>query len=181
MNAVDVANQLRSNFTCHLQFERRNWRPLAWWLFDVCATNAFVIWRAKQQNTSTHLREKFNRQLIDSLLMRGLDHRLEKRPKKRRCAWGAKHPEDCVSGAKDSKTLQQRRCLRSKQVKRAPLSEITNDSRPVQRAKRAGESIYGCNSCNVNLCAKKGCFQKYHAHLHSNLLWNAIWLLIVVP
>ncbi|OAL28278.1 hypothetical protein AYO22_02984 [Fonsecaea multimorphosa] len=34
MNAVDNANQIRSNFTSHLPFERRNWRPLAWWLFD---------------------------------------------------------------------------------------------------------------------------------------------------
>ena len=29
MNAVDIANQLRANFSCHLNYERRNWRPLA--------------------------------------------------------------------------------------------------------------------------------------------------------
>jgi Transposase IS4 len=48
MNAVDVANQLRANFSCHLAFERRNWRPLAWWLFDVYLVNSYVIWRQRQ-------------------------------------------------------------------------------------------------------------------------------------
>ncbi|OQU98151.1 hypothetical protein CLAIMM_03976 [Cladophialophora immunda] len=47
MNAVDVANQIRANFSAHLRFERRNWRPLAWWLFDVYLTNSFVLWRAQ--------------------------------------------------------------------------------------------------------------------------------------
>jgi hypothetical protein len=36
MDGIDKANQIRKTFTCHLPYERRNWRPLAFWLFDVC-------------------------------------------------------------------------------------------------------------------------------------------------
>jgi len=43
---IDHANHLRRNFNCHRQFELRNWRPIAYWLFDVCSTNAFVIWKS---------------------------------------------------------------------------------------------------------------------------------------
>ena len=45
MNGIDVANQIRRNFSCHRLWETRTWRPLAYWLFDVCMVNAFVIWR----------------------------------------------------------------------------------------------------------------------------------------
>jgi hypothetical protein len=30
MNGIDLANQLRQNFTCHRPLETRNWRPLAY-------------------------------------------------------------------------------------------------------------------------------------------------------
>jgi hypothetical protein len=35
-NLVDLADQLRGNFTCQWQWETRTWRPLAYWLIDVC-------------------------------------------------------------------------------------------------------------------------------------------------
>ena len=170
MNAVDVGNQLRSNFSCHLKFERRNWRPLAWWLLDVCLVNSFIIWRAKQPSLrqhSSYLREQFERQLIDSLVMRGLDHRPETVSTRRRCAWGIRHPEDCQQGANDDKTERQKRRI----TRRQPLVEITNESQPVKRSKNVNTR---CISCRVWLCVKRGCFYKWHEDLRGNLIYNCI-------
>ena len=46
MNTVDVANQLRSNFSSQYGYERRNWRPLGWFLLDICLVNSYILWRA---------------------------------------------------------------------------------------------------------------------------------------
>ena len=170
MNAVDVANQLRANFTCHLAFEQRNWRPLAFWLFDVCCVNSFVIWRTLQPEKAhrrRHLHNEFERILIDDLLARGPNHRAQKLTKRRRCAWGARHPEDCWQGDVESHRKQKGERSRRRQA----LQPIINGSRPKRRSRNV---ITGCLSCGVNLCVARGCFRRYHAHLHTNLLWNRI-------
>ena len=170
MNAVDVANQIRANFTCHLAFERRNWRPLAWWLFDVCLVNSYVIWRQRQpqlKQQDPRLHRQFSQQLIDQLLFHGPGHKAEKMPTRRRCAWGSKHPGECVQGAQSHKSERQERRIRRRRV----LGEIINESRPVQRSKNIAT---GCASCGVNLCITRGCFYKWHVNLHRNLLWNSI-------
>ena len=45
MGGVDVADQLRSNYTCH-QVSRRNWLPLWFWALDTTITNAYLIARS---------------------------------------------------------------------------------------------------------------------------------------
>ena len=83
MNAVDLANQLRQNFSCHRAFETRHWRPLAYWLFDVCLVNSYILWREQQPQEarqSGHLHEKFERRLIRQLLERGGLHKPQKMP-----------------------------------------------------------------------------------------------------
>jgi hypothetical protein len=47
-NLFDSADQLRGNFTCQRQWEKRTWRPLAYWLFDVCLVNSYLVWRHHQ-------------------------------------------------------------------------------------------------------------------------------------
>ena len=84
--------------------------------------------------------------------MHGLEHRPEKRPKRRRCVWGAKHPRECQQGER-----QQCR-LRRGNAQRSPLGEISSNSRPVARLKRSKNTGFGCNSCDVNLCIKGGVF-----------------------
>jgi hypothetical protein len=41
MNGVDRGNQLRKSFTCHKPYERRIWRPLWYYILDVCAVNSY--------------------------------------------------------------------------------------------------------------------------------------------
>jgi hypothetical protein len=48
LRRCDLADQLRGNFGCQRQWERRTWRPLAYWLFDVCPVNSYLLWRCQQ-------------------------------------------------------------------------------------------------------------------------------------
>ena len=148
MNAVDVANQLRQNFSCHRAYETRNWRPLAWWLFDVCLVNNYVLWRAqqpKEKQRSRHLHREFEKTLINQLLRRGTHHQLIRLDKRGYCRWGAKYPEDCLVGARQRHKTNRETRLHGRKA----LKEITNDSRPVPRGRNV---TTGCGACNVHLC-----------------------------
>ena len=71
MNAVDLANQLRANYSCQRQFEQRTWRPLALAFFDICRVNSFLIWkqfRSEKELRSKHLHAEFLRTLVGQLL-----------------------------------------------------------------------------------------------------------------
>jgi hypothetical protein len=166
MGGVDLANQLRQNFSSHRPFETRNWRPIAFWLFDVCLVNAFVIWRQdrpEKERKSCRLHELFAIELVRQLLRRGSPHQPGKLGKRRRCAWGARHPGECAQGAVSHKTERSERRI----GRRRALSEIINDSRPSQRSKNV---ITGCLACGVNLCITRGCFHKWHVRLYEELV-----------
>jgi hypothetical protein len=174
MNAVDIANQFRAHTTFQHPFERRNWRPLGFFLLDICLGNSYFIWKAKQAHQSTHLRAKFNRTLIDQLLARGPTHTLSKRPTKRRCAWGVNHLNDCSPDIDYHKSERQLRRHQRQQANRVPLGEIAVNLGAQRPRRRAAESKWGCEMCDVNLCKQKGCFIKFHRQLHSDLLWNSL-------
>jgi hypothetical protein len=167
MNGIDRANQLRGNLSCHRQYELRNWRPLAYWLWDVCSTNAFVIWKlfqSEKQHKAGHLHEEFEKALIHQFLLRGLNHQPGKLDKRRRCAWGARHPERCRQG----KGIVHRTKANRSGHRRVPLAERVNESRPAERSRNVNT---GCTSCKVYLCMKKGCFDAYHQDLIAKALW----------
>ena len=44
MNGVDRSNQLRKNFTAHRPFEQRVWRPLWYYMLDICAVISYLLW-----------------------------------------------------------------------------------------------------------------------------------------
>jgi Transposase IS4 len=52
MNGVDRSNQLRGNFTAHRAYERRVWRPLWYYILDVCAVNSYLIWKGDIKDKS---------------------------------------------------------------------------------------------------------------------------------
>ena len=147
---------------------------MGFFLLDVCLGNTWFIWKAQQAHQSTHLRSEFNRKLIDALIARGLDHTVCKRPTKRRCAWGADHLDECSPKPQQNTDGRQQHVRMRSGALRVPLGEISGNSRPRRAYRRAAESVWGCDLCNVNLCIYKGCFAKWHSHLHSNLLWNSL-------
>lgn len=162
MDAIDLHNQLRHNLTCHRRFETRNWCPLAWWLFDVCATNAFVIWRELQSEKARpgrHLHELFEKRLARQFFTLGPVHEPVKMAPQRRCAWGAKHHDECHPTPRNvSKGAR----MEGREHQQA-LREVKTGARPPQvRSRNIRE---GCATCGVRLCIEKGCFSEWHASL----------------
>ena len=172
-----MANQIRGNFSCHKLFEHRNWRPLAYWLFDVCAVNAFVIWRRFQPEKDQkghRLHEQFQKALIRQLLLQGEhSHKPGKLGTQRRCAWGLRHPEHCH--AKPQKAPRTSKIEKSERQKRTEhrqaLKAIINGVRPAkQPICRPRQTTMGCITCGVHLCVTEGCFHRYHVHLLEDLV-----------
>jgi Transposase IS4 len=157
MNSIDTANQFRKGFTCHRPRNRKWWRPIFYWLLDTCKTNAFLIWKSFETDSSHRLHEKFYDTLIDELLIMGLE--LEVAPegplrpehteihldKPTYCVWGLKNPGSCVAGIGN---------------KRKFGDVIVNDVRPNARPAQVKT---GCKECGKALCTAKSCWDNWHA------------------
>jgi hypothetical protein len=68
MNGVDRSNQLRKNFTVHQSYERRVWRPLWYYILDVCAVNSYLIWKGDTKDRNKRGQRSFRDPLIKALL-----------------------------------------------------------------------------------------------------------------
>src|ERR1700755_2265227 len=98
MNGVDTASQLRGGFSCHKPYEAKWWRPILYWLLDICANNAFLLWKITQHSSDHKLHQRFIDVLIDELLHHKWTphpsdislHDQIRLPKKERCAYGRK-------------------------------------------------------------------------------------------
>ena len=161
MNDVDQSNQLRKNFTVHRSYERRVWRPLWYYILDICTVNSYLIWKEDTKDISKRGQRPFQKVLIDVLLKTSyptsvstkqlrknksmplpnratLDHCWQPLEKRGYCVW-------CRKSAQE-------------EINRPALAEIVNCVAP----KRTKMSQGGCRSCTVYLCVKGGCFEQYH-------------------
>ena len=72
MNGVDIADQLRSNYTTHIR-GRRTWLPMFYWLLDTMVINCFLIWRSlkggKWKDARAH--KQFRSELAWNLIFKG--------------------------------------------------------------------------------------------------------------
>ena len=71
LGGIDIANQLRRDFSSQRPTNYRWWKPLFFWLIDVCTVNSFIIWRDLQRavrgaNTNDH--NRFQKELTQALL-----------------------------------------------------------------------------------------------------------------
>ncbi len=165
MNGVDIANQLRASFTCHRPLEGRWWRPILYWLIDVCTVNAFLIWRAnrcEREVRSHRLHRTFQESLVQSLLgidaslplyERPSEHLVERRDRVGYCAWGRKHPGQCQQGINNGAGA------------RVVLGEVVNEARATLKRPRQVRSF--CRGCNVYLCTAQQCWRHWHVNLYS--------------
>jgi Transposase IS4 len=162
MNGVDRANQLRRNFTAHRAYERRVWRPLWYYILDVCAVNGYLVWKGDTEDKSKKGQRPFRSALAEALLNtpyatsnhgnyqamplineNAQNHHWEQFPKRGYCVW-------CKKQAETFKI-------------RPVLAEIVNGAAPTGR-KRSARSQGGCKGCNVYLCKKGACFKQYHSN-----------------
>ena len=162
--------------------DQRNWRPLAYWLFDTCLSNSYVIWRSRQPQdvlASCRTHEHFTTLLIKQLLAvrdptptpplsprrtrQMSNHQPCQMERRGFCAWGRLQPQECQG--RRTETLR---------VPRKPLSEISGNRRRINRLQKPKRVQTGCKLCIVHLCIKQDCFHKYHAQLYRNHIENAI-------
>jgi hypothetical protein len=156
MNGVDLGSQLRGGFSCHKPYEAKWWRPICWWLLDICSNNAFLIWKTTQKMIDHKLHQRFQDRLIHDLLnydrhtpalKEVSEHHWEPLLKKRQCAYGLKVRGGCVQG--DSSRPSKRRCL----------GEISGNVRTTTKPR---EVRTGCKQCAVPLCIDRACWRSYH-------------------
>jgi hypothetical protein len=165
MNGVDLANQLRGWMTSSRPGIYKAWQPLWYWLLDICACNAFLIWKTSHLEldlSSTRLHRKFQESLIQALFdvpeeghtSMGLSthgclppgHHRSIFPTRSHCQWCKAHPED-------------RRLKRN--PPRRPLEEVVNGVGPgAPRSPSITNS--GCGLCGTHLCREGPCFDQWH-------------------
>jgi hypothetical protein len=106
MNGVDLANQFRAWVTTSRPGIYKAWQPLWYWLLDICACNAFLIWKTTHLEldlSSTRLHRQFQEVLIQALLdIPGEGHTTVALPghfmtrlaTRSQCEWCKAHPEE---------------------------------------------------------------------------------------
>jgi Transposase IS4 len=154
MNGVDRSNQLRKNFTAHRPYERRIWRPLWYYILDICAVNSYLIWKGDSTDQAKRGQRRYRESLINALLNTPYPppsppsqpictHNWERFEKRGYCIWCKYHTEAW------------------KPKRRPVLSEIVNQAAPTQ-ASRQSRTYGGCRTCSAYLCVKGDCFRQYH-------------------
>jgi hypothetical protein len=151
MNGVDITSQLRGGFSCHKPHKVKWWRPLFYWLLDICLNDAYLLWKTRQHDNHK-LHQRFIDTLIHSLLHHDKwaphpanEHRVIRIEKKRQCAYGMKHPGSCIQGGDG---------------KRRFGTEISGNVRPERRPRQVRTA---CEQCRVALCTDRECWQAFHA------------------
>ena len=105
MNGVDNASQLRGGFSVHHASESRWWRPIFYWLIDVCYNNAYIIWKTRWSPKNHKLHQLFEEELETEMLQYNLhtpalgmttEHTRVPIPKLWQCAYGVKVKGGCV-------------------------------------------------------------------------------------
>ena len=146
MNAVDLANQLRSHFTTK-RTHQRTWKPLFHWLLDTALINAYKLYCYLNGPSKRSRRRWFIR-----IIARGFFDQSTRLDRRR-----AEVPGPCI-GASLIKMTSQKRCLlcsaaRRKTTMRKPLQELSTN----QTKHNTPKSWFGCSKCSLHLCRKGPC------------------------
>ena len=100
MNSVDMASQIRGEFSVYQPSEVKWWRPILYWILDICANNAYLIWKTTQDEEDHELYKQFIDTLIEAMTNYNihapapgdpLKHSWYREEKVGVCAWGRKH------------------------------------------------------------------------------------------
>lgn len=155
MNAVDRADQVRTNYSCSVK-SMKWWHPVFWWIVDTAITIAFILHRDYCEDALTHPQ-----------FMSKLANQLMERSKKRRHS-------SSDSASKRVRTQEaHKHCGPSRLVGQHHLVKVQPSggatSNPQRRCvvclekdpKSSKKSVYECFQCEVGLHVE--CFPEYHA------------------
>ena len=169
MNGVDRSNQLRKNLTVHRPYERRNWRPLGYYMLDTCLVNSYLIWKGDSVDSGQRAHRRFRETVCEAL--QNTPYLRSNQTTKKRCYSNSLPALNQQALLHNWVQLQTRSycvwCQNHAEKwtpKRARpvLTELANGEQSAQR-KRTSRSQYGCNSCNVCLCRKGSCWNEFHS------------------
>lgn len=169
MLAVDEADQLAGSNGGSRRIRRGAWQSLEQWILVTILVNCYLVafYSEVERKREIKFRNQhdFRIQLVEGLLAMSLR---EPGPKKRRFSYSncddsdvpitdhhhAKRPtrSDCMAckgGTYSDRPVQRRRPLAQKSANQMGHSKRSS-------------TFYGCIDCNVALCKKGGCFERYH-------------------
>jgi hypothetical protein len=164
MNAVDINNQLRKPMTPIRGRETRNWRPLWQWLLDICAVNAYLAYKQNDNDSKHRGQRKFRTELVDALLairqppqlgepivavMSASRQALKHQPTR----WQA--PGSCAQCKIDGTRKPGHTANRV-------FGTVLDPNAVSTIQPRATRTQGGCVECDVYLCVKGDCFDRYH-------------------
>lgn len=68
MGGVDIANQLRVNYTTHTRRQKRYWKAMFLWLLDLSITNSYLLSRPPRGGAESRAHRRFMDDLAKSLM-----------------------------------------------------------------------------------------------------------------
>lgn len=170
-NLVDNADHLRANFTVERRWETRTWRPLAFWLLDVCLVNSYLLWMTHQPQDvikSNHTHRWFREELCKEMFAYKdptpsppispartrvtSKHWPIRMPTRAHCEFSINNGGNCIGG---SAGVVERR--------RNALTPISGNASRKTLAIRSKRTQFGCSFCDKHLCINTGCFVEFHA------------------
>jgi Transposase IS4 len=163
MNGVDLADQLRHNYTIHRKQEKRVWRPLFYFLLNVCLVNAYLLFKAGKEDCTKRGQRPYRDAVAEALLNTlyqaepklpqkpGQIHQWSKKDKRGYCVWCKAHLEEWIP--------------KRAGPERPPLASIVNGVHLADKQlakQRQSRASRGCQACGVYLCQKGRCFEAFH-------------------
>jgi hypothetical protein len=168
MLPIDVADQLAGSNSGRRRIRRGAWQAIEQWLLVTVLVNSYLVAFYSKVDGERQIKFRnqhdFRMQLIEGLL--AMSHN-EPGPRKRRFSHSNCDDSDArITDHHLSKMPTRRDCMACKggtylerPVRRSPLAQISANQNG--HSKRSS-TWYGCKDCNVALCLKGSCFDRYH-------------------
>ena len=148
MDGVDLADQLRGYYSCHLKCMKW-WHAILYWILDTAACNAYLVHKEASEHPLSHL--QFTTRLANDLLTEAGEKHTSSSGRKRRSS------SDAASQRPDL------RLIGKHQIRTIQGSAAKSPQRDCVKCKAEGKrsrSNYECGTCNVGLHAN--CFEEWH-------------------
>jgi hypothetical protein len=162
MNAVDLADQLRSGNRGERRIFRGGWCALFRFLYTAVIVNSALLSTVSRDRGIKHFRRLLVDQLFElaqsqgQMLKHGVLH-----PKTPSLALALEHTRTRRGKEQDCRGCSLTGQTREPSKKRKALAEVSTNRGP--RKRRARATVYGCKACNTPLCKEGPCWEAYHS------------------
>lgn len=168
MNSVDISDQLRSTLGYDHRIRRGGWQAIAWtFLLDVILINSYILQlKGKPSWKSYNVQTSWRQQLIDALCERYGKTGGSRQRYRSGDEFTPLSQHNFVNRGKKSRCLacQGHRVgqPRSKGSAEGPLQPVSSNSLNRSSSRRAVQTVFGCDMCDVAICKSQSCWDFYH-------------------